>query len=69
MVMKLKVTVNGDEFSFDGEATPAEILPALTRWFEVRTQSHQELLERLQAVTDRVNQTKQDLKDAADQAS
>ena len=65
MVMKLKITVNGDEFSYEGEATFTELGPLLDRWFAVQTQANQAALD---AINSRVRTMKDALGEAVDGA-
>lgn len=45
MVMKLKITANGDEFSFEGDSTFAELGPFMERWFHAQDIANQAAID------------------------
>jgi hypothetical protein len=61
MVMKLKVTVNGDEFSYEGEATITDLLPLIEQWFRAQDKASQAAID---AIAARLTRSTKPLSDA-----
>jgi len=59
MVIKVKVTVGGDEFAYEGEASFADLLPTLKQWLDLQSRDGA-----LQGLTARLRKDNDSLADA-----